>query len=56
MSLQEGAATIQAFIVLGKEIAKMTKLALPQYQACARDLYLISQRILDANENTIVLV
>lgn len=53
MSLQEGVATVDAFIGLAKEIAKMAKMALPQYQTCARDLYLISQKILDANENTL---
>jgi hypothetical protein len=41
----------EKFISIGKEIAKLPQLVLPQYQAAASDLYVISQRLLTANEN-----
>jgi hypothetical protein len=41
----------EKFIDIGKEIARLPQLVLPQYQAAARDLYEISQRLLTANEN-----
>jgi hypothetical protein len=41
----------EKFISIGKEIAKLPQLVLPQYQAAALDLYDISQRLLTANEN-----
>lgn len=42
---------LDKFIGLGKELAKLPALVLPQYQPCAVDLYNIYQRILKANEN-----
>jgi hypothetical protein len=39
------------FIGIAKELAKLPQLVLPQYQTAAKDLYLISQKLLVANEN-----
>ena len=39
------------FIKVAKELSKLRELATPRYKACARDLYEISQRLLEANEN-----
>jgi len=39
------------FIRVSKELANLKELATPRYRACARDLYEISQRLLEANEN-----
>lgn len=44
-------AIIDKFITLGKELAKIPAMVLPQYQSAAADLYGICQRILKANEN-----
>jgi hypothetical protein len=49
---KEGLELIQQFIELGKELAKLPTLVLPQYQPAAQDLYEICQKILKANENT----
>jgi len=42
---------ISKFIDIGKEIAKLPALFLPQYQSSATDLYEICQKLLKANEN-----
>jgi phosphohistidine phosphatase SixA len=42
---------IENFIDLGKQVAKLPALVLPQYQSAANDLYRISQVILKSNEN-----
>jgi len=39
------------FIGIGKELAKLPALVLPQYQMAAVDLYKISQKLLASNEN-----
>jgi hypothetical protein len=49
---KEGLELIQQFIELGKELAKLPTLVLPQYQPAAQDLYQICKKILTANENT----
>lgn len=50
-ALKEGIEIIQQFIALGKELAKLPALVLPQYQPAAIDLYEICKKILGANEN-----
>ena len=42
---------IEKFIGLGKELAKLPAMVLPQYQSCAVDFYRICKRILQSNEN-----
>lgn len=46
-----GIEIFQQFIELGKELAKLPVLVLPQYQPAATDLYEICKKILSANEN-----
>jgi hypothetical protein len=43
--------SIDRFISVGAEMAKVPILANPQYRAAADDLYQIARRLLDANEN-----
>jgi hypothetical protein len=43
--------TVSNFIALGKELAKLPALVLPQYAPAAKDLYEICQKLLKANEN-----
>ena len=38
------------FISVAKELAKLPALVLPQYQTAAQDLYIITQKLLMANE------
>jgi len=42
---------IDKFIGIGKQLAKLPALVLPQYQVAAQDLYTICQKLLSANEN-----
>lgn len=42
---------ISDFIEVGKLLAKLPAMILPQYRSCAGDMYEISRRILKANEN-----
>lgn len=51
-SVKDGLNLIEQFISLGKEIAKLPALVLPQYQPAAADLFEICKKILTANENT----
>lgn len=51
-SVKDGLDLIEQFISLGKEIAKLPALVLPQYQPAAADLFEICKKILTANENT----
>jgi hypothetical protein len=51
-TMQEGLSITKEFIALGKELANLPALVLPQYQPAAADLYEICQKILNANENT----
>lgn len=43
--------TVNTFIAIAKELAGLPALVLPQYQSSARDLYEISNKLLEANEN-----
>lgn len=43
--------SIDKFVGIAKELARLPALVLPQYQSSARDLYEICQRLLAANEN-----
>jgi hypothetical protein len=43
------------FISTSKELAKLPQLVIPQYSACASDLYEISQKLLSANDNFVSL-
>jgi len=52
MAIRDGLEIIEKFIGLGKELAKLPALVLPQYADAARDLYEICRKLLDANENT----
>jgi hypothetical protein len=40
----------EKFIKVAKELSQLPQLATPQYGACAKDLYLISQSLFTANE------
>lgn len=51
-TIQEGLSITKEFIAIGKELANLPALVLPQYQPAAADLYEICQKILNANENT----
>ena len=42
---------LNKFIDLGKELAKLPAMVLPQYQPFTKDMYKICQRILKSNEN-----
>ncbi len=48
---KEGFELIEQFISIGKEIAKLPALILPQYQSAAADLFEICKKILTSNEN-----
>jgi hypothetical protein len=48
--IKNAVGTLNDFIALGKEIAKLPALVLPQYQPAARDLYELCQKLLKANE------
>jgi hypothetical protein len=50
-TIQEGLSIIEEFIAVGKELANLPKLVLPQYQPAAIDFYEICQKILNATEN-----
>jgi hypothetical protein len=50
-SVKDGLDLIEQFISLGKELAKLPALVLPQYQPAAADLFEICKKILTANEN-----
>jgi hypothetical protein len=52
-SSQSGLDSIDRFIRVGGEMAKVPILANPQYRAAADDLYQIARRLLDANENMV---
>jgi hypothetical protein len=52
-SSQPGLDSIDRFIRVGGEMAKVPILANPQYSAAADDLYQIARRLLDANENMV---
>jgi len=43
--------SIDKFIKIGKEIAQLQELILPQYRAAAISLYQVCQKLLSANEN-----
>lgn len=43
--------SIDKFVGVAKELARLPALVLPQYQSSAQDLYEICQRLLAANEN-----
>jgi hypothetical protein len=51
-ALETGLSITKDFIAIGKELANLPSLVLPQYQPAAADLYAICQKILAANENT----
>lgn len=51
-TVKAGLELIEQFISLGKELAKLPALVLPQYQLAAADLFEISKKILTANENS----
>jgi hypothetical protein len=48
---QRALDSIDRFVSVGGEIAKVPILAMPQYRAAAEDLYEIAQKLLVANEN-----
>jgi hypothetical protein len=50
-SVKDGLELIEQFISIGKELAKLPALILPQYQPAAADLFEICKKILTANEN-----
>jgi hypothetical protein len=50
--LEEGLEAVTAFVRLGKELAGLKELLLPQYRDAAADLYKVSRLILDANRTT----
>lgn len=51
-TVKDGLDLIEQFISLGKELAKLPALVLPQYQPAAADLFEICKKILAANENS----
>lgn len=51
-TVKDGLDLIEQFISLGKELAKLPALVLPQYQPAAADLFEICKKILTANENS----
>jgi hypothetical protein len=51
-TIEAGLSITKEFIAIGKELADLPSLVLPQYQPAAADLYAICQKILTANENT----
>ena len=51
-TVKDGLELIEQFISLGRELAKLPALVLPQYQPAAADLFEICQKILTANENS----
>ena len=50
-NVKDGLDLIEQFISLGKELAKLPALVLPQYKPAAADLFEICKKILTANEN-----
>jgi hypothetical protein len=50
---QSALDSIDRFIKVGSEIARIPLLAMPQYRAAAQGLYEIAQKLLDANENMV---
>lgn len=51
ISVQTGLAVYDRFVVLGRKIAELPEILMPQYQAAAKDLYEICRLLLDANES-----
>lgn len=52
-TVKDGLELIEQFISLGKELAKLPALVLPQYQPAAADLFEICKKILTANETSV---
>ena len=51
--LSTGLQTIDQFIKISKEIAKLPSLVMADYKGCASDLRKICEKILDGNENVV---
>lgn len=53
MSFSDGLRSISEFIGIAKEISKIPRMVLPDYQRCSEDLYKICQKILTPNDNIV---